>query len=152
MYLTNSASTSFVLKGTLWLRPHWCEETQFNLTFVPNENCEHDRLQWILPYLRPGHVGWSIAAEAAEALYSGEHRFRINAGLLLEFLSKCPLAQGIRPGSLIRKIPLGIDEDAHLIGEGRDKQGHEELIGYNEGESEYQRQPRNQRNALLRKC
>ena len=102
---------------------HPCEETQFNLTFVPNENCEHDKLQWILPYLQPEHVGWSIAAEAAEALYSSEHRFRINAGLLLEFLSKCPFAQGVRPGSLIRKILLNIDEDAHLIGEGRDKQG-----------------------------
>jgi hypothetical protein len=70
--------------------------------------------------------------------------------LLLEFLSKCPFAQDVRPGSLIRKILLNIDEDAHLIGEGRDKQG---LQRANKGESEYQRQPRRtQRNVLMRKC
>lgn len=88
-------------------------------------------------------------------LYSSERRFRIDAGLLLEFLAKCPFSQGVQPGSLIRKILLNIDEDAHFIGEGRDKQGlrRADWVILNEGESEYQRQPRrSQRNVLTRKC
>ena len=99
-------------------------------------------------------VGWSIAAEAAEALYRSEHRFRIDAGLLLGFLAKCPSFQGARPGSLIRKILLNIDEDAHFIGEGRDKQGlrRADWVILDEGESGYQRQPRSQRNMLMQKC
>jgi hypothetical protein len=99
------------------------------LTFVPNENCERNKLQWILPYLQPEHAGWSIAAEAAEAFYRSEHRFRIDAGLLLGFLAKCPSSQGVRPGSLIRKILLNIDEDAHLSAKDETSKAYGGLIG-----------------------
>lgn len=62
-------------------------------------------------------VGQDIANAATEALYRSESMFELDAVNVPGFFKACPLSRPIRPGQLIEKLIVKMDEGPRFIGD-----------------------------------